>query len=298
MDAASNTSVTNGEGNISGEGTDSANICENRANGADAAITKKQAFLVVGLAGTGKTTFCQRLYSWLNAEVRSKDRAIPLKNGLNASITSINLDPAVNNAKMPLTVDIRDFIDYKETMEKYSLGPNGCINACLNIFLLNFQLPEESEYTIIDTPGQVEAFVWSSPGKAIAALFDNLYVLYVIDLELCKDKHVFMSNMLFAASIKCRYERPLLIVFNKSDLEGLDEVKSWIEDFESFKEKLEDEQNILGSLSLYFEEFYRNLDFVSVSSLTGAGKEEFFKRVHGGSKTGLVESIGDLKIKK
>ncbi|EOB13820.1 ATP-binding protein [Nosema bombycis CQ1] len=57
-------------------------------------------FLVVGMAGAGKTTFCQRLYSWLSQE----NCKIDPKTGLNSSIYSINLDPAVLNCKMPLIV--------------------------------------------------------------------------------------------------------------------------------------------------------------------------------------------------
>lgn len=228
--------------------------------------------MVVGMAGSGKTTFCQRLYTWLSKE-------IVLKNGLNSLITSINLDPAVKNPKMPLTIDIRDSIDYEETMRKYSLGPNGCINTCLNIFLLNFQKPEESRYTIVDTPGQIEAFTWSSPGDALMAVLKNVCILYVIDLSICKNKHAFMSNMIFAASLKCKFQRPVLVVFNKNDLADLGDAESWIRDYEAFRAALQEDESDLGSMALYFEEFYRALDLVSISSHTGAGKEEFLEAV-------------------
>lgn len=231
-----------------------------------------KAFLIVGMAGTGKTTFCQRLYSWLNTE-------IVLKNGLNSLITSINLDPAVQNAKMPLTIDIRDHVDFKETMHKYKLGPNGTINTCLNLFMINFKAPEESKYTIIDTPGQIEAFTWSSPGYALMNMIKNVCIIYIIDISLCKNKYVFMSNMIFAASLKSKFERPLLVVFNKSDLNDVDEVKDWIRDFECFKGSLKDTESELGSMCLYFEEFYNSLDFVCLSSLSGSGKDEFFEAI-------------------
>ncbi|KAI5148877.1 GPN-loop GTPase [Enteropsectra breve] len=233
---------------------------------------EKRAFVVVGMAGSGKTTFCQRLYTWLNTE-------IVLKNGLNSLITSINLDPAVENPKMPLTTDIRDFIDYRETMQKYRLGPNGCINTCLNIFLLNYEKQEQAKYTIIDTPGQIEAFTWSSPGDAVMDLFSDICILYVIDLSICKNKHVFMTNMIFAAALKAKFRRPLLVVFNKNDMEGLDEVSQWIVDFEAFRNSLNTEEIDLGSMALYFEEFYNSIDFVSVSAYTGSGKEDFLKKV-------------------
>lgn len=233
---------------------------------------KPRTFIVIGLAGSGKTTFCQRLYSWLNTDV-------VLKDGLNANITSINLDPAVQNPKMPLTVDIRDFVDFRETMEKYNLGPNGCTNTCLNIFLLNFKQPDLAKYTIIDTPGQIEAFTWSSPGEAIMELYRNTCIVYVVDLPLCKNKHVFINNMLFAAALKCRFKRPVLVVFNKKDLEESFEVEKWIRDYSYFIESLSDEENIIRGLALYFEEFYNNLEFTCLSALCGTGKEDFFSLV-------------------
>ena len=231
-------------------------------------MTEARTFIVVGMAGSGKTTFCQRLYSWLNTDIVMKD-------GINANITSINLDPAVVNPKMPLTVDIRDKIDYKETMEKYNLGPNGAINTCLNLFLLNFEPPEGAKYTIVDTQGQIEAFTWSSPGDMAMALLKNTCILYIVDLPLCTSKFVFMNNMVFAAALKCKFKRPVLIVFNKADCCKENEVEKWIRDYSYFQESLKDDEAELGSMALYFEEFYNNLKFTIVSSYTGAGKDEF-----------------------
>lgn len=231
-----------------------------------------RTFVVVGMAGSGKTTFCHRLYSWLSTE-------IVLKDGLNSLITSINLDPAVRNSKMPLTIDIRDTVDYGEIMQKYDLGPNGCTNTCLNIFLLNFTKPEQSRYTIVDTPGQIEAFTWSSPGDALMSVLENTCILYVVDTSICGNKHAFVNNMLFAASLKCKFQRPVLVIFNKNDLEDLGKVVDWIRDFEVLKTALSEGESDLHSVILFFEEFYKNLDFVSLSSYTGSGKEDFFKAV-------------------
>lgn len=233
---------------------------------------QNRTFIVLGMAGSGKTTFCHRLYGWLSKE-------IVLKNGLNSLITSINLDPAVQNPKMPLTIDIRDTVDYREVMEKYGLGPNGCINICMDLFLLNFVKPENTKYTIVDTPGQIEAFTWSSPGDVIMSILENICVLYVVDLSICRNKHAFVSNMLFAASIKAKFRRPLLVVFNKSDLDRVDEVKEWIRDFEVLKESLAEDTSMLGSVVLYFEEFYNNLDFVFISCSTGENRDELLQAI-------------------
>lgn len=233
----------------------------------------EKSFVVVGMAGSGKTTFCQRLYSWLNTD-------IVLKNGLNSNITSINLDPAVQNPKMPLTVDIRDSIDYKDTMEKYNLGPNGCINTCLNLFLLNFN-PPPAKFTIIDTPGQIEAFTWSSPGEIVMRVLKNVYILYVIDLSLCENKAVFINNMIFAVALKCRFDKPVLVVFNRTNRVNVSEkdIELWIKDYNAFRETLSEDESELGSLALYFEEFYNNIRFIFVNSMNDSDKVAFLNMI-------------------
>ncbi|ADM11136.1 conserved hypothetical ATP binding protein [Encephalitozoon intestinalis ATCC 50506] len=247
--------------------------------------TRRKIFVVVGMAGSGKTTFCQRLYSWISQDNCTIDPAT----GLNSHIYSINTDPAVVNTKMPLNLDIRDVVDYHETMEKYELGPNGGINTCLNLFLLNIgeyidRIKEE--YIIIDTPGQIEAFTWSSPGYVLIEALKTVgevILVYVVD-SVSSHKHaVFMSNMMYAASLMCRYEVETLCLFNKKDLSGSELLEEWISDYESFRDSLNDEDMfspILGSMALHFEEFYNSIKTVSVSSSTGSGKSDFFDAVN------------------
>lgn len=245
---------------------------------------KPTIFLVIGMAGSGKTTFCQRLYSWISSDKCNID---PIT-GLNSHIYSINLDPAVVNTKMPLNVDIKDVIDYYEIMEKHNLGPNGAITTSLNLFLLDIDkhiTPKNSDYIIIDTPGQIESFTWSSPGYILRDFFrniGNLVMIYVVDSEVSQDPSVFMSNMIYSISLMCRYEVPVLCTFNKTDLFKSDKIEKWIRNYEEFRMSLNEEEMttpLLGSLALYFEEFYNEIETVSVSSKTGIGKEEFFNKI-------------------
>jgi len=253
------------------DSSEKSNICMDR-----------KIFVVVGMAGSGKTTFCQRLYSWISQENCKIDK----KTGLNSSIFSMNLDPAVINAKMPLNIDIRDSVDYYETMEKYNLGPNGGITTCLNLFMLNINKyindDISEKYVIVDTPGQIEAFTWSSPGYVLIETLKRIgkvTLVYVVDSVSSHKPAVFMSNMMYAASLMCRYEVETLCLFNKKDLSESSRLNEWIIDYEKFRESLDDEDMfspLLGSMALHFEEFYNSIKTVSVSSYTGEGKVEFF----------------------
>ncbi|XP_035128850.1 GPN-loop GTPase 1 isoform X2 [Callithrix jacchus] len=80
--------------------------------------------LVLGMAGSGKTTFVQRLTGHLHTE------------GTPPYV--INLDPAVHEVPFPANIDIRDTVKYKEVMKQYGLGPNGGIVTSLNLFATRF----------------------------------------------------------------------------------------------------------------------------------------------------------------
>jgi GTPase SAR1 family protein len=58
------------------------------------------ALLVIGMAGSGKTTFMQRL----NADLSTA----------NKERYAINLDPAVMHVPFSPNIDIRDTVDYKQ----------------------------------------------------------------------------------------------------------------------------------------------------------------------------------------
>ena len=77
-----------------------------------------------GMAGSGKTTFMQRL----NAHLHSRGEPGYI----------INLDPAVTQLPYGAHVDIRDTVNYKNVMQQYGLGPNGAILTSLNLFATRF----------------------------------------------------------------------------------------------------------------------------------------------------------------
>ena len=132
---------------------------------------KPVACIVLGMAGSGKTTLMQRL----NAHVHEKKWPSYL----------INLDPAVADVPFGCHIDIRDTVKYKEVMKQYGLGPNGGIMTALNLFATRFdQVMElvdkkaastDLDYILLDTPGQIEVFTWSASGSIITETFACTY---------------------------------------------------------------------------------------------------------------------------
>lgn len=229
----------------------------------------------------------------------------------------LNLDPAVHSVPFESNIDIRDSINYKEVMKQYNLGPNGGILTSLNLFstkvdqiiaLLekrttpnpNNPSARPIRHILVDTPGQIEVFVWSASGsillETLASSFPTV-IAYVIDTPRTASTGTFMSNMLYACSILYKTKLPMILVFNKTDVKDAEFAREWMSDFDIFERALQEEEDngvfggeggaggtgymgsFLHSMSLMLEEFYKHLSVVGVSSMTGDGVKEFFDAV-------------------
>ncbi|KAF7730575.1 GPN-loop GTPase 1 [Apophysomyces ossiformis] len=252
------------------------------SNHASTSENKKQppVILCIGMAGSGKTTFMQRI----NAHLHEK-KTPPYV---------LNLDPAVGSLPFTANIDIRDTVNYKEVMKQYNLGPNGGIMTALNLFttkfdqVLNFvaKRSDSVNHILVDTPGQIEIFTWSASGAIITDTLAATYptvVAYIIDTPRTTAPATFMSNMLYACSILYKTKLPFILVFNKTDVVSHDFAVEWMTDFEKFQQALSQDtsymSSLMNSMSLVLDEFYNHLKVVGLSAVTGAGVDDFFKAV-------------------
>ncbi|KAL2823863.1 hypothetical protein BDW59DRAFT_148120 [Aspergillus cavernicola] len=269
--------------------------------------TSPVAVVCVGMAGSGKTTFMQRI----NSHLHSKKQPPYV----------LNLDPAVHSVPFESNIDIRDAINYKEVMKQYNLGPNGGILTSLNLYATKIDQiialmekrasPNPSNpaakpinHFLVDTPGQIEVFVWSASGsillETLASSFPTV-IAYIIDTPRTSSTSTFMSNMLYACSILYKTKLPMILVFNKTDVQDAEFAKEWMTDIDAFQQALRGEEesghfgteggaggfgsgsgymgSLLNSMSLMLEEFYQHLNVVGVSAMTGDGIDEFFEAV-------------------
>ncbi|KAK7443493.1 hypothetical protein VKT23_015666 [Stygiomarasmius scandens] len=266
---------------------------------------KPIAIITIGMAGAGKSTFVQRINSYLHSE--SKPPYI------------LNLDPAVTNVPFEANIDIRDTVNYSEVMKQYNLGPNGGILTALNLFTTKFdqvlglveKRAETVDYVILDTPGQIEIFTWSASGAIITdAIASSLptVVAYIIDTPRTTAPATFMSNMLYACSILYKTKLPFILVFNKIDAQPHDFALEWMQDFEEFQAALASHggtrdaegeptymNSLMNSMSLVLDEFYKHLKAVGVSSMTGQGVKEFFEAVEASREEYEKEYLPELE---
>ncbi|KAJ3124910.1 GPN-loop GTPase 3 [Nowakowskiella sp. JEL0407] len=174
----------------------------------------KMCQLVMGPAGSGKSTFCKTIVTHCQAIKRS--------------VHLINLDPAAENFEYTPTIDIKDLITLDDVMEELEYGPNGALIYCMEYLVENLDWLEEKlddyvdDYLIIDCPGQIELYTHFPIIRQITDLLTRLSYrtcgVYVLDAQFTQDHSKFVSGALSAMSAMIQLEIPHINIFSKVDL--------------------------------------------------------------------------------
>jgi GPN-loop GTPase len=166
----------------------------------------------IGTAGSGKSTLTACMQRWCK------------EHGLDAII--VNLDPGAENLSYDPDVDIRDWISLREVMETNHLGPNGAQVACADMIALNTEDVKTSitsfkaDYILLDTPGQLELFVFREAGKYTVKFLspEKTIICYLLDPMLAKTASGFVSQLLLAITTNLRMNQPQINILSKADL--------------------------------------------------------------------------------
>ena len=190
----------------------------------------------IGTAGSGKSTLTHVFKQWMNQ--------------CGNDAVTVNLDPGAENLPYVPDIDIRDWISLKEIMDSYELGPNGAQIACADMIALNTDDIKKSiesfktDYILIDTPGQLELFVFREAGKFIVKFLNpnRSIVAYLLDPALAKTASGFVSQLLLSINTSFRLGLPQVNILSKADIlsdEELEVIKRW----SNSPEELEDSIN-------------------------------------------------------
>lgn len=221
---------------------------------------------VLGIAASGKSTFTKNFSDFLREK--------------GYRVATINLDCASD----PIYIankNIRDFLRVEDIMKNYNLGVNGALLKSVELIeksLEKLKLEEDYDFTIYDTPGQIELFLYSNEGKDIIKKLSskNSVIIFLIDSSLAKEIHSFISCLLQSVIIYLTLEIPVIPVFSKKDLY----------DF-NVKEKIEEIKNKSDALSEILERIIDIIELsilrfrvIKVNNLDRDGYEDLFKLLY------------------
>ncbi|POM70304.1 GPN-loop GTPase 2 [Phytophthora palmivora] len=195
------------------------------------------AQIVLGPPGSGKTTYCNGMQQFLQANHRD--------------VAVVNMDPANEQLPYVADVDVSEMVCLENVMEELGLGPNGgaCPNTsnylnsmvvmwqlvldtglvyCMDYIDVNFDWLEEKlaalkdKYVLFDFPGQVELYTHENSVHNILhklqKLGYRLAVVHLVDAHHCTDSSKFVSVVMLSLSSMVRLELPHINVLSKIDL--------------------------------------------------------------------------------
>ena len=184
--------------------------------------------IVMGPAGSGKSTYCQAMQYHAGTLGGARKRTIHVA----------NLDPAAEDFGYQLAFDIRDLISVEEVMEELGLGPNGGLVYCMEYLLANLDWLQEhldsfgdDEYLILDCPGQLELYTHI---PLMRNLIDRMRMwgyahtmaaVFLLDATFVGDASKFLSGSLLSLSAMIAMELPHTNVLTKCDLLTDEEVE-------------------------------------------------------------------------
>jgi GTPase SAR1 family protein len=235
----------------------------------------------IGTAGSGKSTLTDIFQQWMI--LRELD-----------SIT-VNLDPGAE--KLPYTpdVDIRDWISLKEIMETYDLGPNGAQIACADMLALNTSDIKKSiesfktNYVFLDTPGQLELFVFREAGKHIIQFLNSekTLIAYLLDPSLAKSASGFVTQILLSINTNFRLNIPQVNILSKVDMissEELETILQWSDNTDNINNELLNEtpsiyREMSGKILDLIDHFQKQIKLFPISKEKFSGIEDVYSQI-------------------
>jgi GTPase Era involved in 16S rRNA processing len=189
--------------------------------------------------------------------------------------------------------DIRDHFTIAKIMHEDNLGPNGAMIRASE--LLNERAAEfakainktKGDVRIVDTPGQMEVFLFHGGPEITKLMRDVTVSLFVIDAKIAEKASGLILTRLLGLSTSLRLGVPAVSVLNKIDLIGnkLASIDRFMSNPEILKDRVVKEGSgvmidFVLSLSKTLPELLPAARLVKVSAKTGEGMSDLYDIVH------------------
>ncbi len=213
----------------------------------------------IGNAGCGKSSLTSAFKNWMHT------------NGF--SCATVNLDPGVEWLPYSPDVDVREWIDLGDVMQRFGVGPNGAQIVSADLLALEIGKIKEAmdelkvDYYLIDTPGQMELFTLRESSNLVVEALgkEKSLLVFLFEPSISKTPQGFTALLLQSLSAQFRLDLPLITALSKVDLlaqEEMERILSWGSD----PNTLYDDLIKVGSMTAHMSlELFRALETLDVS---------------------------------
>ena len=170
--------------------------------------------IVVGLPGSGKSTYCNRIAEYL----REAGRRVEV----------VNLDPANHVPPYETDISLSELVTLSDVMTQLEIGPNGGLMYCIEFleanidWLLSRVTGRREVYFIFDCPGQIELYTHHQSMrnicKSLVSSGLRLAAVQLMDYHFCGDAAKFISGTMASLCSMLHLELPHVNVLSKADL--------------------------------------------------------------------------------
>ena len=217
---------------------------------------------IIGTAGSGKSLFTAALNEWLR--MGKQDVAV------------VNLDPGALKLPYSPDVDVRNYVDVGNLMEKYNLGPNGALILAADLIADQIDnLTEDIEganadVILVDTPGQMELFAFRASGPYIVNELtkEPKAIVYMFDAVFSINPFNYISNMFLSAAVYNRFFQPQIHLLSKCDLlpeSQIETITDWAVNPKTLGDSIE--QKLKGTKRLFSRNMMHALNHLGLESL-------------------------------
>ncbi len=169
-----------------------------------------------GPAGSGKTTLTRVYGEWL-------------RTNMFLNVCQVNMDPGAEILSYKPCLDIREFITIKDIMREHGLGPNGAFMKAVELIsqMMDkimrkqpFNEPEHWDFIIVDTPGQLEAFIFRPETREILGRLQKIgrtVIVYLIDSSMIKSSSDAVTMWFLGILLQVKIGIDVIPIVTKAD---------------------------------------------------------------------------------
>ncbi|HIP88609.1 MAG TPA: GTPase [Thermococcus paralvinellae] len=197
----------------------------------------------VGTAGSGKTTLTSVFGEYLEEK--------------GYEVGYVNLDTGAKKLPYKPDIDVRKTITVEEIMGE-GYGPNGAIVESYDRLMPHIdhyiakilELEQRRECVIIDTPGQMETFLFHEFGVKLMENLPQPLVVYLFSPEILRKLYDYCFVRFFALMIDLRLGGTTVPAMNKIDLaDDLEKHRQYLEDIDYLTTRLKLDPSTQGLLA-------------------------------------------------